>query len=325
MTEMKKRGSIGYGDDIDLLKFELTDEEIQNLSIELENIKSFTTKQINQDNFQQLCDAWYKVIDRIPLPPIPIDVEWLLRARPNYNEQIFEEESDISYNTKNVSDIKPNRFNRPQESVFYGTLPSDEQAKFFAGAALECCKDIVNENNEEPLQYFTFGKWHLHSNLIVLNLCFENKALNAHSGLKRVVDNYLLNFEKTCSITSSKFIKNYWFFLSELASTKYKCDQQYFITTAFFCVLREYYKMHFNEDINGIAYPSSMAESEAINIVLMPSAVDKYLYLKEAFMYKFVRDINNKKSYACGLCSLISQVTDHKLNISDIKYGEAFY
>jgi len=68
-----------------------------------------------------------------------------------------------------------------------------------------------------------------------------------------------------------------------------------------------------------------MVYSDAINIVLMPEAVDKYLYLKEAFMYKYVRDIDNKKSYDCGVCSLISQVTNHKLNIVGIKCGRDLY
>src|SRR6476619_6446060 len=200
MYEQKKRGAIVSGDDIDLLQFKFTDLEIESFFAELENIKGYTTKLINQDNFQEMCNAWYKLIHRIPLPPIPVDAEWLLRARPNFNGEIFEEESDISYNTKNVSAIKANRFNRPQESVFYAILPSDEQAKFLAGATLECCKEIVNENNEEPIQYFTFGKWHLRSHFIVLNLCFEDKALNAHPGLKKIIDNYLINLEKNCSL-----------------------------------------------------------------------------------------------------------------------------
>ena len=211
------------------------------------------------------------------------------------------------------------------ESEFYGILPSDEQAKFIAGVSLECCKEIINEDNKVLIQYLTFGKWHLRSKFVALNLCFDDKALNAHSGLKKTVDDYLANLEKLCSSNSFKFIKKYWFFLSDLASTKCKYDQQYFITTAFFYVLREYNTIHFNKSINGIVYPSSMVEGEALNIVLTPEAVNKYLYLKEAFMYKFVRNINDKKSYKCGLCSLISQVTNHKLNISGIKYGNEFY
>ncbi len=159
----------------------------------------------------------------------------------------------------------------------------------------------------------------------VLNLCFEDKALRAHPGLKRVVDSYLSNLEKDFPHKTAKFIKECWFLLSKLASIRYEYDQQYFITTAFFCVLREYYKIYFNDLINGIIYPSSMIYSDAINIVLMPEAVDKYLYLKEAFMYKYVRGIDNKKSYDCGVCSLISQVSNHKLNIAGIKYGHDLY
>jgi len=325
MEEQKKRAAIVYGDDIELLPFEFNDDDIKQLSAEFDKVRSYTARPINQDNFQELCDTWYKIIDRIPLAPIPIEVEWLLRSRPNFNGEIFEEETDISYNTKNTSAINANRFNRPTESVFYGILPSDDQTKFFAGVSLECYKEIVNEENEEPIQFLTIGKWHLRSSFVVLNLCFDNKTLAAHSGLKNILENYLSNLEKKCSSKSYKFIKECWFFLSELASAKFKYEQQYFITTAFFCVLREYYRLHFNESINGIVYPSSMVEGDALNIVLMPEAVDKYLYLKEAFMYKFVRGIDNKKSYECGLCSFISQVINHRLNLGGIKYGRDFY
>ena len=325
MEEQKKRGAIVYGDEINPSQFDFQDEDIERLSDELDNIKSYSIKEINQDNFQNLCNSWYNIIAKIPFASIPVDVEWLLRARPNFNGEVFEEESDISYNTKNIKEIKANRFNRPEESVFYGTLPSDDQTKFIAGASLECYKDLINEKNEEPIQYLTFGKWHLRSKFPVVNLCFEDNALKVHSGLKKVVDSYLSNLEKDFSPITANFIKDCWFLLSELSSTKYKYDQQYFLTTAFFCVLREYYWIYFNNLINGIIYPSSMVYSDSINIVIMPEAVNKYLYLKEAFMYKYVRDDSNKKSYDCGLCSLISQIIDHKLNIRGIKPGRELY
>lgn len=325
MENSKERGPIMYGDEIQTSQFEFQTDEIENLSTQLDKIKSYATKEINQDNFQALCDAWYEIVVKIPFPTILVETEWLLRARPNFNSEIFKEESDISYNTKNVGAIKASRFNRPEESVFYGTLPSDEQTKFIAGASLECYKDLIDEKNVELIQYLTFGKWHLKQKFPVINLCFEEKALKAHEGLKRIVDNYLLNIERDLSDKSANLIKECWFMLSKLASDRYKYDQQYFITTAFFCVFREYYKQKFNYSIHGIIYPSSMVYSNAINIVLMPEAVDKFLYLKEAFMYKYVKSVDNLKAYECGLCSLISQVINKKLNIAEIKYGNEFY
>jgi hypothetical protein len=184
---------------------------------------------------------------------------------------------------------------------------------------------LINEKNEQPIQYLTFGKWHLRNSFPVLNLCFEDKALSAHPGLKNVVDSYLSNLEKDFPLKTVELIKKCWFLLSKLASVRYEYDQQYFITTAFFCVLREYYRIHYNDLINGIAYPSSMVYSDALNIVVMPETVNKYLYLKEAFMFKFVRDVDDKKSYECGLCSLISEVSNHKLNLRGIKYGRELY
>lgn len=325
MEEKKRVKAILYGDEIRASQLNFTSEDIEIFSSTLENIKTYISKEINQENFQSLCDLWLIIIHKIPFPAIPIDTHWLLRARPNFNDEIFVEETDISYNTKNIEEIVLNRFNRPQESVFYATLPSDEQTKFIAGVSLECCKDLITEERIEPIQYFTFGMWHLKETFPVLNLCFEEKALSKHPGLKKVVDGYLKAFEKDFPETDFSFIKYCWSFLSKLASTRHIKDQQYFITTAFFCTLREYYKVHFNDSINGIIYPSSMVNSESINIVLMPESVDKYLYLKEAFMYKFAKESDDKKSYKCGACSLVSQVTNLKLNIRGIKLGSELY
>ena len=85
MSEQKKRGAIVYGDDIDPSQFAFTDSQIKDLSTEFENVRDYLSKQINQNNFQELCNAWYKIIDKVPLPIIPVDVEWILRARPNFN------------------------------------------------------------------------------------------------------------------------------------------------------------------------------------------------------------------------------------------------
>jgi hypothetical protein len=67
MEERKKRGAIVYGDDINFLQFEFQDEEIENLSTCLKKIKDYTTKEINQNNFQELCDTWYKIIAKFLL------------------------------------------------------------------------------------------------------------------------------------------------------------------------------------------------------------------------------------------------------------------
>jgi len=323
--KLENQKAVLFNDEIDRGRFEFNENEIDIFLGELKNIRSYESKEINQENFQALCNIWYTLIARIPLPAVQIDVEWLLRARPNFNGEIFKEESDISYNKKNKSAIKANRFNRPEESVFYGTLPSDEQAKFFAGISLESYKELINENNLESVHYLTVGKWHLKENFIVVNLCFSELALRAHSGLKKIIDSCLLDIKQKSSEQSFDFLKNFWFSLSELASAKLECEQQYFITTAFFCALRAYYKRYYNESLNGLLYPSSMVNGDALNVVLMPDTVDKYLYLKEAFMYKFVRGTENKKSYKCGICSYISQVNDHRLNIEGIKLGNDLY
>ena len=314
---MKKVGII-YDDNIDMTQFNWSIDVIDEFKTKLEEILLFLKKPITEDNFQALFDICYYLVDKIPLPPIPIDINFLIRARPNYNGEVFREQWQISYNSRDTNRIKLNRFNRPMESMFYGALPSERQSKMVAAATLECCKEIINENNENTAQYFTFGKWYIKTSFLVLNLCFNDKTLESNPTLKKFVEQYLNHLDSKISKEAYEFIKYYWRFFSDLASKKHETDQQYFITTAYFCAVRVYYEQNLNEKINGIVYPSSMTENEALNIVLTPNAVDSYLELKETFMYKYTRNPSTVKSFFCGIASKIAEVKDEKFAILGI-------
>jgi hypothetical protein len=270
------QGTIAYGKAINLSAYNWNENEIKKFQIEFQKILSFLHKPIDQDNFQELFNNCLNIVANIPLPLIEIDAHFILRARPNYYGEVFKEQSEISYNTRNIKRIRLNRFNRPEESMFYGAAPSEEQARFVATATLECCKEILDEQNTSREQYFTFGKWHVKEKFPVVNLCFHDTTLQISPNLKRIITNYLDDAQEHLSHDSVDFLKEYWYFFSNLACQKHSTDQQYFITTAYITALKEYYKDNFT----GIIYPSSMTEMEGLNIVLTPQEVDKFLNLK---------------------------------------------
>ena len=307
-------GKIVYGTDIDLSHINWIEEDIGIFRRKLDIIMSFLNKPINQDNFQEVLNHCYYLVDKIPLPLIPVDTNFIVRGRANYNGEVFTDQREISYNSENKDKIELNRFNRPKESMFYGAVPASDQGRLIGTISLESCKELIDDKNTTREQYFTFGKWYIRESFLVLNLCFNDRVVEVNPELKKGIEHYLNDVQKMMPSNSAKFITEYWKFFSALACKKHESDQQYFITTAFMCAVREYYK----ESFNGIAYPSSMTENEGVNIVLMPEAVDKYLNLKQVFMYKFSRDPNNPKYYHSGKCSQIAEVTEERFYIFGI-------
>ena len=307
-------GRIVYDKDVDLSKFQWEQSDFDLFQQKFDEILSFLNEDINQNNFQEVVGKFWFLVDKIPLPICLIDTNFILRSRPNYNGEVFKEEADISCNTKRRDLIKLSRFNRPFESMFYGAVPASNQARLVATVSLECCKEIVDESNFKKEQYLTFGKWYLTTTIPVLNLCFNNNCIQINSGLKNNVNNFTHSLNSKMSSERVDFIIKYYSFLSDLSCNTYSTEQQYLITTAFICTVREYYGSEFN----GIIYPSSMTSMEGVNCVLTPDAVDKYLELRQAFMYKLVRNPSNPKAYVGDQASNIADVVDKKFSITTI-------
>jgi len=305
---------------VDHSNFSWTEEDINSFEKEFEIISGFLHSSVNNDTFQELFNHCYYLVDKIPLPMFHLNVSFLVRARPNYNGEIFTEESDISYNTKNVKKIKANRFNRPEESMFYGTLKADSgKGDFIPTATLESCKELLDNTNTSRYQYLTFGKWHLKEDFHVVNLCFHDDIMSHNPMLKKYIDLYFEEMQKVFPASSVALIKRFLKFFSDMASAKHPTNAHYFISTAFFCALKEYYKRTDNTEIHGIIYPSCMTEYHGVNIVLTPEAVHRFLYLEEAFMYRYTRDPKNPTIYYSNVVSNIAKNIEGKFQFSYVE------
>src|SRR6266487_5872941 len=169
--------------DFNLLTF--TKEQIHEFELAAAKIETFFHLPVTQENFNDVLNVWYQLISVLPLPLISADVNFILRSRPNKEFEIFEDEAEISYNSKCPELIRPGRFNRPTEAVFYGTLPSDKQEKFVAATSIESLKELISEGNTNDVLYYHFCKFRLKSPFPVVNLCFERRVLSLHPGLNR--------------------------------------------------------------------------------------------------------------------------------------------
>lgn len=318
---MNPKSGIYYDNEIDFSSFIYSATDIQNFADQEYKIESYFKRPITVENFNAVCNIWYVLISRIPLPSVLIREKFILRSRPSDEFKIFDDEADISFNSKCPECIKPGRFNRPKEAVFYGTLPSDQQEKFVNAATIESFKELISEGNTADVLYYHLCKFNVKQPFPVLNLCFEPQVISLHPGLNRIVLSQIENLTVNLPKESADAIIRFWHYVSKLCSIRKLCDQHYMVSTALFCAIREYYDSRCKEMVNGIIYPSPMVYGDAVNIVLMPRAVDINLSADDCFIFKYVRGIENKKYFDTDICSMPAKVSGGKLNIGEVVWG----
>jgi hypothetical protein len=307
--------------EIDFNLFNYSLEQIRDFGNAATEIERYFQLSITEEHFNDVFNIWYQLVSELPLPIISVDANFILRSRPSKEFEVFNDEADISYNSKCPDRIGPGRFNRPVEPVFYGTLPSDEQEKFIAAVSIESFKELISEGNIHDVLYYHFCKFLVKSPFPVMNLCFESRVLNQHPELNKVVMAHIQNLKDNLPPKSFEAIIRFWLYISRLASERKLCDQHYMINTALFCAIRHYYETRTTDLVNGMIYPSPMVYGNAINIVMMPHAVDLYLQADDCFIFKYIRAEDNVKSFETNICSKPSKVSGGKLNISDIIWG----
>jgi hypothetical protein len=305
--------------DFNLLTYSIKQiREFEGAAVEIEKYFHLS---VNQEHFNDVVNVWYRLVSVLPLPIISTEVNFVLRSRPNKEFEVFEDEADISYNSKYPELINPGRFNRPTEAVFYGTLPSDKQEKFIAATSIESFKELISEGNTNDVLYYHFCKFLVKSQFPVINLCFEPQVLSLHPGLNRIVMAHIQNLKDHLPTESFEAIIRFWHYISRLASERKLCDQHYMINTALFCAIRHYYETRTTELVNGLIYPSPMVYGDAVNIVMMPHAVDRYLKADDCFIFKYIRGLENAKYFETDICSNPSKVSGGKLNIGHVVWG----
>lgn len=307
--------------DVDFSFMTFTAKQIRGFETAAKKIEPYFLSPVTEENFNEVLNIWYGLIATLPLPVVPVDVNFILRSRPSKEKEVFEDEADVSYNSKKPDRINPGRFNRPLEAVFYGTLPSDQQEKFVAATSIESYKELIDDGNTKDVLYYHFCKFNVRKVFPVINLCFEPRVLGLHPGLNRLVMAHIKNLKENLPPESFEAIIRFWHYLSRLASERKLCNQHYMVTTALFCAIRHFYETRSDDRVNGMIYPSPMVYGDAVNIVMMPPAVDEFLMADDCFIFKYIRGLDNPKYFETDICSRPSKVKEGKLNITDVVWG----
>jgi hypothetical protein len=318
---MATKIGLNLNTEIDFNLFNYSPKQIGEFGHAAIEIEKYFQLPITEEHFNDVFNIWYQLVSALPLPIIPADVDFILRSRPSKELEVFEDEADISYNSKRPDLIRSGRFNRPNEAVFYGTLPSDEQEKLIAAVSIESYKELISEGNSNDVLYYHFCKFLVKSSFPVVNLCFEPRVLSQHPGLYRLMMAHMKDLKDSLPPESFEAIIQFWHYISRLASERKLCDQHYMINTALFCAVRHYYEMRTGDLVKGMIYPSPMLYGNAVNIVMMPHAVDQHLQVDDCFIFKYIRAKDNEKSFKTDICSPPSKVSGGKLNIRDVVWG----
>lgn len=285
-----------------------------------ERLQSF--KRITEDNFYDVCTCSLHLIEYIPFLAPEIAYDRLVRARRNIDGEVFSEQSDISYNIKRQEQITLGRFNRPGEPIFYGAIPTGNNASHFViTSAIETCKELLNDMNNDPYLDFTIGLWHFTKKirLVILNIEDEHLSYNNES-INTIIKHGIEGIKKVASPEAFDLILNVWKFFSQLSCAK-PDESNYAMSTAFFCAIRVHYE-NAGHPVFGILYPSAQTEKKGINIALTKEAVDSSLYLKHVVMHRFKRKVG-RKEFDCYPCSNLANVYNGKFHFDWI--GENFF
>jgi hypothetical protein len=280
----------------------------------LTEVRQFLNLTFEHINYHFIYDRCVRLFSSIPICCVEVTEHAVMRARRNYNGELFSHQYEISYFKQCPNPLTLGRFNRPKESLFYGSLPLiSNNASFTATAIAECCKDLFDDKNSDNSFDFTLGFWKVKP-FIAICLCLEDKHLHQNKRMHRVTSDFCNNIIKQCNRLTSTLILECWQFLSNLSTTK--DPRAYLILAAWFCAIKTIYQE--NEfEINGIIYPSSATDSSGLNIVLPPDAVDNYLYLESATMFKAERWASDHKHFDFYPITKITQVKHRRFYFTD--------
>jgi hypothetical protein len=240
----------------------------------------------------------------------------IIRGRPNKENEMFCQESDISYisNKEDFDKISLGRFNRKRESMFYGAIPTEnKETDYIKTSMLECCKELSSFTVERQL--ITVGGWLVKEKFHVINLCFDEKHYKDNPNFKEHLDEYLNKLDECYSFEMAHFVKHFLKFFSALSSTKLGDNTSYFITTALFVAIKDYYEKVKKEKIWGLIYPSAITDAKGLNIVLTPDAVKSFLQLYHVTQAEFVK-MKGNNGYSYRKCSDMVKVIDNEFRLN---------
>lgn len=244
----------------------------------------------------------YDLIKAIPgkcIPTALLHKGWYIdRVRINDPADVyFNTINDVSHHTNPdfFHTIGRGRCNDAGQSIFYGSVLSHEIEQPRLVAYLETSKiqrDIAlhpyAERNQNISETFTMSRWIIQEDIEVVEIIMSEEALKVSQYARDALKNQLKNLGD--SKRKEYCFEQMKFFSDEFARNDIDQDEngdyqtyKYKISVAYLNYVLSKTPFH------GVAYPSVSTQYFGQNVALLPSAVEKYLKLESAAMFRFDR------------------------------------
>jgi hypothetical protein len=275
----------------------------------MEKIKEFVSKyqNINLTNisFEEVRNDIEKVIIGIPFPTVsPRIGQYLERIRNNYNGEIFNSIENISCRIDYENIAECGRANLPKNSIFYGTLITEEMRYARITNVLETSKALRNKENDSfSRQIFTSGQWRVKEKMRLLVLPFPNEEYLKSEISIKTNEIFLSELKQQYPETHGEMILLLNFFSNEFSKPNINSHHDYKITATLTDIF--YKKYHYD----GILYPSVRADYTSQNIAIKSEAAHKIELEKAAIFELFV---NGKQSLIDNIAGAIDLGKDKK-------------
>jgi hypothetical protein len=223
------------------------------------------------------------------------------RARINKPNEIFYTEKDLSYRNDYENIKTYGRANVKHHSLFYGAIESDVIAHPRLISLLETSQIFRNLDKikvDKADFVMTVGKWKIKEDLEVAEMVFNENSIKNSKDVEKSFNHHLKNLEKEHPENLEQFKLILEFFSNQFAKKEIEKDTDYMISAAFADFVMNW------KGLPGLKYPSVKSDYMGHNIVLTPAAVEQYLELDIAAMFRVTKNGEN------SLISPIKHATD---------------
>ncbi|WP_275316955.1 hypothetical protein [Tenacibaculum bernardetii] len=218
------------------------------------------------------------------------------RARINKPNEIFTDEKEISYRRDSENIKTYGRANSLQNSMFYGAVESDVIKHPRMVNLLETSqifRDLEKNEIDNADFVMTVGKWRIKETLEVVELVFDEKSIQNSKDVQKSYEYHLANIRREMPENAEQFELILKFFSNQFSNKNIVHNSDYMISAAYTDLAIGF------RGFPGIKYPSVKTDYQGYNVVLTPTAVDQFLELEIAAMYRVIKE--NKKSYILPL------------------------
>lgn len=209
------------------------------------------------------------------------------RGRINKPDEIFTSEKDLSYRSDYENIKTYGRANAPQNPLFYGAFQSDiikHPVMVNLLETSEIFRNLENTKLDDADFIMTVGKWRIKEDFEVVEIVFDEKSIKNSADVQRSYAYHLEKLNAEFPEHTERFELILKFFSNQFSKKNPDNNHYNYMVSA------AYADMAINQKgFKGLIYPSVQTDYQGNNVVLTPGAVENFLELEVAAMFRVTK------------------------------------